>query len=121
MTLDGRYWWMPKLLTVSTSYRGTTVSKLCLIANRDIFSDILDQFEDITTPCIKRCRLQGKVEHHIDTRGSCPVFARARRLAPDKLALAVSEDYPYPKPYIYVFSEPYLDAWLFESGLGSGL
>ena len=46
------------------------------------------EFKDITTQCIKRCRLQGKVEHHIDNHGSRPVFARARRLAPDKLAVA---------------------------------
>ena len=75
-------------LTVPTSYRRTTVSKLCVITNKDMFSNILDEFKDITTPCIKRCRLQGKVEHHIDTHGSRPVFARARRLAPDNLAVA---------------------------------
>ena len=78
-------------LTVPTSYRRTTVSKLCVITNKDMFSNILDEFKDITTPCIKRCRLQGKVEHHIDTRGSRIVFARARRLAPDKLAVATEE------------------------------
>ena len=78
-------------LTVPTSYRRTTVSKLCVITNKDMYSNILDEFKDITTPCIKRCRLQGKVEHHIDTHGSRPVFARARRLAPDKLAVAKEE------------------------------
>ena len=78
-------------LTVPTSDRRTTVSKLCVITNKDMFSNILDEFKDITTPCIKSCRLQGKVEHHIDTRGSRPVFARARRLAPDKLAVAKEE------------------------------
>ena len=52
---------------------------------------VAGSFKDISKPCIKRCRLQGKVEHHIDTRGSCPVFALARRLAPDKLAVAKEE------------------------------
>ena len=56
-----------------------------------MFSNILDEFKHITTPCVKRCHLKGKVEHNIDTRGSRPVFARARRLAPDKLALAKEE------------------------------
>ena len=62
-------------LTVPTSYRRATVSKLCVITNKDMFSNILGEFKDITTPCIKRCHLQGKVEHHIDTRGSRLVFA----------------------------------------------
>ena len=78
-------------LTVPTSYRRTTFSKLCVITNKNMFSNILDEFKDITTPFIKSCRLKGKVEHHIDTRGSRPVFALARRLAPDKLAVAKEE------------------------------
>ena len=61
--------------TVPTSCRRPTVSKLCVITNKDMISNMLAQFKDITTPCIKSCRLQGKVEHHIDTGGSRPVFA----------------------------------------------
>ena len=79
------------MLTVPTSHRRTTVSKLCAITNKDMFSNILDEFKDITTPRIRGCHLQGRVEHHIDTHGSRPVFARARRLAPDKLAVAKEE------------------------------
>ena len=41
--------------------------------------------------CLEAVRDYRKVEHHIDTRGSRPVFARARRLAPDKLAVAKEE------------------------------
>ena len=78
-------------LTVPTSYRHTTLAKLCVITNKVMFCNILDKFKDITTPCIKRCRLQGKVEHHIDSHGSRPVFARARRLAPDKLVVTKEE------------------------------
>ena len=52
---------------------------------------MLNEFQEVTTPCIKKCRLLGKVEHHIDTRCRRPVFARARRLSPDKLAAAKDE------------------------------
>ena len=78
-------------LTVPTSYRRSTVSKLCVLVKNDSYSDILNEFQEVTTPCIKKCRLLGKVEHHIDTRCRRPVFARARRLSPDKLAAAKDE------------------------------
>ena len=45
----------------------------------------------MTTPCIKKCRLLGKVEHHIDMCFRRPVFASARRLSPDKLATGKQE------------------------------
>ena len=98
-------------LTVPTSYRRIILSKLCVITNKDIFSNILDEFKNITTPCIKSCRLQGKVEHHIDIRGSRPVFVRARRLAPDKLAVAKEEfcrllDMNIVRPSNYPWSSP---------------
>ena len=78
-------------LTVPTSYRRSTVYKLCVLVKNDCYSDILNEFQEVTTPCIKKCRLLGKVEHHIDTRFRRPVFARARRLSPDKLAVAKKE------------------------------
>ena len=78
-------------LTVPTSYRRSTVSKLCVLVKNDSYSDILNEFQEVTTPCIKKCRLLGKVEHHIDTRCCRPVFARARRLSLDKLAAAKDE------------------------------
>ena len=78
-------------LTVPTEYRRSAVSRLCLLEKTSCFSDILSEFQEITTPCIKKCRLQGMVKHYIDTRCSRPVFARARRLSPDKLAVAKEE------------------------------
>ena len=75
-------------LTFPAEYRR---SRLYLLEKTGCFSDILSEFQEITTPCIKKCRLQGKVKHHIDTRCSRPVFARARRLSPDKLAVAKEE------------------------------
>ena len=67
------------------------MSKLCVLVKNDGFSDILNEFQEVTTPCIQKCRLLGKVEHHIDTRCRRPVFSRARRLSPDKLAAAKEE------------------------------
>ena len=77
-----------RFLTVPTSYRRSTVSKLCVLVKNNCYSDILNEFQEMTTPCIKKCRLLGKVENHIDTRCRRPVFARARRLSLDKLAAA---------------------------------
>ena len=67
------------------------MSKLCVLVQTDQYSDILNEFREVTVPCIKKCRLQGKVEHHIDTRCSRPVYARPRRLSPDKLSVAKEE------------------------------
>ena len=78
-------------LTVPASYRRSAVSKLCVLVQTDQYSDILNEFSEVTLPCIKKCRLQGKVEHHIDTRCDRPVFARPRRLLPEKLSVAKEE------------------------------
>ena len=78
-------------LTVSASYRRSVVSKLCVLVHTDQYSDILNEFSEVTVPCIKKCRLQGKVEHHIDTRCDRPGFARPRRISPDKLSVAKEE------------------------------
>ena len=78
-------------LTVPASYRRSAVSKLCVLVHTDQYSDILNEFSEVTLPCIKKCRLQGKVEHHIDTRCDRPVFARPRRLSPDKHSVAKEE------------------------------
>ena len=78
-------------LAVPTSYRRSTVSKLCVLVKNDCYSDILNEFKEVTTPCVKKYRLLGKVEHHTDTRCRRPVFVRARRLSPDKLAAAKKE------------------------------
>ena len=78
-------------LTVPTSYRLFTVSKLCVLIKNYRYSDILSEFQEVTTPCINKCRLLGKVDHHIDARCRRPVFVRTRRLSPDKLAAAKKE------------------------------
>ena len=78
-------------LTVPASYRRSAVSKLCVLVQTDQYSDILNEFSEVTVPCNKKCRLQGNVEHHIDTRCDRVVFARPRRLSPDKLSVAQEE------------------------------
>ena len=75
-------------LTVPASYGRSSVCRLSVLVEADCFSGILEEFKEVTVPCIKICRLQGKVEHQIDTRCHRPVFARARRLSPEKLAVA---------------------------------
>ena len=62
-----------------------------MLDEADSYSAIFNEFKEVTVPCIKKCRLQGKVEHQIDTCGHRLVFARARRLSPEKLAVAKEE------------------------------
>lgn len=54
------------------------------------FSNILNEFKDLTVLQTQIQSSKSNVEHHILTTGP-PVFARARRLAPDKLKIAQAE------------------------------
>ena len=54
------------------------------------FDTLLTEFPDITIPKFKQTSTKHGVEHYITTQGP-PIHARARRLPPDKLALAKSE------------------------------
>ena len=67
-------------LSVPTAYRRSDVSWLCAITSKDEYSAMPEVFKDIN-----KCRLQGKVQHHIDTHGCRPVFARAGVTHPTKL------------------------------------
>ncbi|XP_053968641.1 uncharacterized protein LOC128870067 [Anastrepha ludens] len=63
------------------------------IDDNSIFSDLLQQFKDLTLPPTfnKGNNLkQSSVKHQIVTSGQ-PVFSRARRLNPEKLAIAKKE------------------------------
>lgn len=51
---------------------------------------LLAEFPTITTPVFTPSSIKHKVEHFIPTNGP-PVLARARRLSPDKLAVAKEE------------------------------
>ena len=54
------------------------------------YRDLLDEFPTLSKPTYTSSSLKHTVQHHISTKGP-PVFARPRRLPPDKLAVAKSE------------------------------
>ena len=56
----------------------------------DPYYKLLDQYPEICTPTFTIKQPQHEVRHHIPTEGS-PVQARARRLDPEKLAVAKAE------------------------------
>ena len=56
----------------------------------DAYAKILAEYPSITTPTFSSKTVKHKVEHFIPTEGP-PMHAHARRLAPDKLALAKDE------------------------------
>ena len=59
-------------------------------ASTDKYDLLLAEFPDITAPNFSKSPAKHSVEHFIPTKGP-PVHARARRLPPDKLALAKAE------------------------------
>ncbi len=54
------------------------------------FEAILDEFPAVTQPCTSERPVQHDVTHHIKTTGP-PVWARTRRLAPERLTIARKE------------------------------
>ena len=56
----------------------------------DSVKNILSSFPDLTRPYTATMPAKHTVEHHLSTKGP-PVHARARRLAPDRLAAAKAE------------------------------
>ena len=56
----------------------------------DSVKNILSSFPDLTRPYTATLPAKHTVEHHLSTKGP-PVHARARRLAPDRLAAAKAE------------------------------
>ena len=55
------------------------------------FDALLEEFPEITTPSFKLKEVSHGVEHHIPTGETRPLQARARRLCPEKLAVAKAE------------------------------
>ena len=55
------------------------------------FDALLEEFPEITTPSFKLKEVKHGVEHHIPTGETRPIQARARRLCPEKLAVAKAE------------------------------
>ena len=56
----------------------------------DLFTRLLDDFPSLTSPCTSDTPIRHGVSHHIVTEGR-PVFARSRRLSPEKLVAAKAE------------------------------
>ena len=54
------------------------------------FKQLLDDFPSLTTPCTSDTPVKHGVAHHIVTEGH-PVFARPRRLSPEKLVATKAE------------------------------
>ena len=81
-------------LVNTTSFTSSTLKQsnqpaLCLhhVASDDTYKQILDEFPAITRPEFSSPSVHHGVEHFIPTTGP-PVHARARRIPPDKLAVA---------------------------------
>ena len=74
----------------STTTNASTVNEIAeLIDPR--FDALLAEFPEITTPSFKMKEVSHGVEHHIPTGDIRPLQARARRLCPEKLAVAKAE------------------------------
>ncbi|KAJ8401474.1 hypothetical protein AAFF_G00383930 [Aldrovandia affinis] len=77
------------MLPGSPSSTGT--SKLSsALSSADMFQRLLMDFPDLTTPTFSSAAVKHGVDHFIATTGP-PVHARARRLDPQKLAVAKAE------------------------------
>lgn len=57
---------------------------------QSVYHDLLRQYPNITRPAHKDTPLKHDITHHIVTKGP-PVYARPRRLAPDRLRIAKAE------------------------------
>jgi len=60
------------------------------LSGADTFLRLLAEFPDLTLPTFSALTTKHGVEHHVTTEGP-PVYARARRLNPSKLAVARAE------------------------------
>ncbi|GFV18620.1 transposon Tf2-9 polyprotein [Trichonephila clavipes] len=61
-----------------------------LVSGESIFHDVLREFPEIVKPPSFSQEVKHNIKHFIETSGP-PVFAKARRLAPDRLKIAKSE------------------------------
>ncbi|KAJ8416470.1 hypothetical protein AAFF_G00357580 [Aldrovandia affinis] len=72
----------------SQQHRGVKLSSA--LSSADMFQRLLMDFPDLTTPTFSSAAVKHGVDHFIATTGP-PVHARARRLDPQKLAVAKAE------------------------------
>lgn len=78
------------ITTHGVSTRITSVGFAITRPQDKTFADLLRQFPSLTAPCDWTKPVKHPVAHHIVTHGQ-PVFAKARRLSPEKLAIARQE------------------------------
>ena len=75
---------------VCASVQDTAVLQPVAPAEDDVFRQLLARFPALLSPDFSAPTMRHGVEHHLPTTGP-PVFARARRLDPTKLAVAKAE------------------------------
>ena len=71
-----------------SSIKPLSLSRVDTVCNE--YTELLDQFPELTRPTTKGETVKHGITHKIVTKGH-PVFARPRRLAPDKLVTAKRE------------------------------
>ncbi|GBM60187.1 Pro-Pol polyprotein, partial [Araneus ventricosus] len=71
-------------------YKSADVVSIKTIGGNNQYTKLLSEFPNLTkSPCLDQT-VKHNVMHHIQTKGA-PVFAKARRLAPDRLKIAKME------------------------------
>ena len=71
-----------------SSIKPLSVNRVDIARNQ--YTKLLSQFPELTCPTMKSETVKHSITHKIVTKGH-PVFARPRRLAPDKLVIAKRE------------------------------
>ncbi|GFY32804.1 transposon Tf2-6 polyprotein [Trichonephila clavipes] len=79
-----------QLSAANTSPINVYVHSIKLVSGESIFHDVLREFPEIVKPPSFSQEVKHNIKHFIETSGP-PVFAKARRLAPDRLKIAKSE------------------------------
>jgi transposase InsO family protein len=78
------------LASVHTEFSGEFPSTINHVAPQSAYMQLLSQFPDVTSTCLRTPSAKHGVQHHIVTTGP-PVHARPRRLAPDKFTAAKAD------------------------------
>lgn len=77
-------------MNCSLNKNGEFYKSLSFIDQNDSFKDLLNEFKDITRNNFNPKIVKHDITHHIITKGQ-PVFAKPRRLCPEKLKVAKTE------------------------------
>ncbi len=78
------------LASISAQCHNGTVPHLSTLRHSSDFEQVLRDYPALTVPCYHSPEVSHHVTHHITTTGP-PTFAKARRLPPDKLAVAKAD------------------------------